>query len=162
MRFSHFGITVDDVIAAERFYCALFTMNVFVREVKTSSGWKSLESGVTPEDAAANGLSIGMVVLQRNGLGIALTIESEKRTALLEHLAFVVEPADFENLYGRAVTLGCRVVQKTPRRFVFIDPYGMVWEIMDQDRLYSAKDMGYGWISRAGVEYPSQSELGGQ
>jgi len=161
MKFSHFGITVADVIEAERFYCALFQMKVFVREVRTGTGWRSLEAGITPEDAAANGLDIGMVVLERDGLGIALSAESEERPTFFEHIAFSVEPRTFAGLRERAISLGCQMQRCTPRRFVFLDPYGMVWEFMDQDRLYSAKDMGYGWVSGDGTEYSSASELGG-
>jgi catechol 2,3-dioxygenase-like lactoylglutathione lyase family enzyme len=159
MKFSHFGLVVDNIDVAEGFYCRLFNLDVFVREVRTRDGWKSLEAGMSSAEAAARGFRVRMVVLRREGFGISLTEKEGQPPCKFEHVAFVMDPKEFNQNLELAKSLGCDVIQSTPHRFVFSDPFGVVWEIMDQDRLFSAKDMGYGWVSRSGTEYPSANLL---
>lgn len=159
MLFSHFGITVSDLQAAEDFYCRQFDMRACIREVLTDNGWRTLEADLSPAAAAARGLQVGMVVLKGEGFALSLTQESEHRSVLLEHAAFVVGEPRFSAMRRCAVEDGCQLLQNTPRRFVFVDPFGMVWEIMDRDMLYSARQMGHGWIDADGNEHASVSEL---
>jgi catechol 2,3-dioxygenase-like lactoylglutathione lyase family enzyme len=150
VQISHFGITVADVLAAERLYAQLFGMSVYVREALTPRGWRSLDPDLTPEAAEAFGLSIGMVVLRRGQFALSLQQETETRITLLEHAAIIVPAPEFEALKARVVQFGLTLLQDTPSRFVFADPNGMIWEITDADILLTAKDMGHGWVDREG------------
>jgi catechol 2,3-dioxygenase-like lactoylglutathione lyase family enzyme len=158
MRISHFGISVPNAAAAETYYCALFDMEVYVREIRWGNNWKSLDHSIAPTRAAELGFNVGMVVLRHGDFALSVQEVDAHKPTLLEHVAVIVEPPDFQLVRERAERCRCRMLKDKPHRFVFVDHYGMVWEIIDGDFLLTARDMGYGWIDADGTIHPGESK----
>jgi hypothetical protein len=153
---SHVGISLKDVLGAEKFYINLFQMEVYVREVKYNGTWLSLESGTPASVAHDRGLDIGISVVKRDDFVIALHEQtSGSSPSLIEHVAVVFDKDSFTTTLHRAAEMNLQFLSRSDHRYVFIDHYGMIWEIMDSNLLLTARDMGHGWISKEGLIHTS-------
>jgi catechol 2,3-dioxygenase-like lactoylglutathione lyase family enzyme len=126
---THIALRVQDVRAAETFYCELFGLAVAWREAETADGWRTLPQGKTWADALAAGIDLKLVMLHRDGFALALEAAQEVQgQGTLSHLGLHVDQAAFDTLQHHAPLLGCTMVTIQPRTVVFDDPYGVRWE----------------------------------
>ncbi len=69
---THIALRVGDLQKAEALYRNLFGLKVAFREAGTSDGWRTLPQDKSWADAQAAGIELEMVMLDRDGLVLAL------------------------------------------------------------------------------------------
>ena len=155
---SHIGLTVADLPAAEEFYRRVFGMEVLVREVRDGVAWRSLDRPVGWSEAARLGVRIQMVVLTRDEFAIALDEGTELGRPT--HLGLFVDPTEYDRILSQVKRDGLERRETSTRRFLFADPFRVLWEVQSDHMLLTAKDMGMGWIGTDGTVH-SGRETGG-
>jgi catechol 2,3-dioxygenase-like lactoylglutathione lyase family enzyme len=155
---SHIGLTVPDLLAAEEFYRRVFSMEVLVREVRSGSAWRSLDPAIEWAEAARLGLHIHMVVLTRDQFAVALDKGSELGRPT--HLGLFVNPPEYELILTEVKRDGLERRETSSSRFLFADPFRVLWEVQSERKLLTAEDMGMGWISVDGTVHPGR-RIGG-
>jgi Glyoxalase/Bleomycin resistance protein/Dioxygenase superfamily len=129
--FTHVALRVERVRDAEAFYIALFSLAVAFRETETPEGWRTVPPQATWDEIDRAGAEIGLVMLHRDGLRLALEAADETaRTGLLSHIGVQVDEQELQRLRERALATGCEVVLDQPGRALIIDdPFGLRWEV---------------------------------
>jgi catechol 2,3-dioxygenase-like lactoylglutathione lyase family enzyme len=155
---SHVGLTVPDLRGAEAFYGRVFGMEVLVREIRDGSAWRSLDPAIGWTEAARLALHIHMVVLTRDQFAVALDegIELGRPT----HLGLFVEPTEYDSILTEVKRDGLELRETSTRRFLFADPYRVLWEVQSEPRLLTAKDMNMGWVSADGAVHADDTREG--
>jgi len=127
----HIALRVADLREAEDYYLGLFDAGVAFREAKTTDGWRTLPPGATWKDAEEAGIVLGLVVIARGGLHLALTpsVELIAPVSRVHHVNLAVDDADVRDLRQRVVALGCEIVLDFSAVLTFIDHYGVRWEV---------------------------------
>lgn len=69
---THVALRVANLREAEDFYTTLFDLDVAFREAKTDEGWKTLPQDTGWTDAETAGIDLGLSMLYRGQLAIAL------------------------------------------------------------------------------------------
>ncbi|MDA5279818.1 VOC family protein [Streptomyces sp. NPDC054904] len=156
-RASHIGLTVSDLAAAETFYRRCFGMGVLVREIHDGSSWRSLDPAIGWDEAAALGLDIRMVVLTRDDLALALDVGSELGRPT--HVGLFLSPGEYARVLAEVGRMGLDLRETSPTRFLFADPFAVLWELQSEPRLLTARDMGMGWLDAAGGTHVGDGEV---
>ncbi|NJM07214.1 VOC family protein [Candidatus Gracilibacteria bacterium] len=126
---THIALRVQDVRAAEAFYCELFDLTVAWREAETADGWRTLPEGKSWDDALTAGIDLQLVMLHNDGFALALeAVQAVQAQGTLSHLGLHVDQSTFDVLQRRAPLLGCSMVTVQHRTIVFDDPFGVRWE----------------------------------
>lgn len=153
MHLTHFGISVENVLGARDFYCDLFELEIYVQEAKVDGVWRSLDPSLSDQAISTLGFSVGMAVLQRDTFAISVQETSPHPPRLLEHAGVALDRDSLQRTRARVLQLELPVIFDRPTRFVFVDIFGMVWELTEGHLLLTAKDMGYGYIDAEGRVY---------
>jgi catechol 2,3-dioxygenase-like lactoylglutathione lyase family enzyme len=134
-RWSHMALLVTDLQNAERFYSQLFDLQVQFREARTIDGWATLPPGAGWPEAIAAGIQLELSFLRNGALVLALERASEMTadSGRISHLAVTVDPAAMAELKRRAAELGCQITLDHPRTLLFMDPFGIRWELEAAD-----------------------------
>lgn len=160
-RVDHVALLVPSLRKAEEHYCRLFDLSVAYREVETPEGWFTLPPGMGWVEAENAGAKIGLSVLAREGLVLAL--EGRHRVIPGERLAHVGiegDEGEVRRLESRLWGLGGQVVSRRSDHLVFDDAYGVRWEISTVYATY-ASDTSSGaragrWFRPKGTSPPSR------
>jgi catechol 2,3-dioxygenase-like lactoylglutathione lyase family enzyme len=124
--FTHIAFRVERLREAEAFYCGLFELEVAWREAETPQGWYTLPEAAGWDDAERAGVDLGIVMLYRDGLRLALeSIESVIEDGRLSHVGVLCDADDLRRLREVAADAGCDVVVDRERALIFDDPYGI-------------------------------------
>ena len=126
---SHIALTVADVEAAERYYCDLFEMTVAFRDVHHGGRQASLRPGVDWATAKARGVEPGLSSLFRDGFTLALEQGQAPGAGALNHLGLDVDQTELERISRRAPAQRCQVVARRADLLVFVDAFGIRWEM---------------------------------
>lgn len=155
---SHFGISVPNPVRAAKFYCALFEMEVVVREARIREGYATVPPDFGPDEIAKYNLEIGMVALKSDRFVLSLQEKGGKDITILEHAAIVIPEPAYTRVRKRVAGDTFYILRESPGRFVFVDRFRMTWEITDQDVLLTAYDTtGFRINERGEVEGPAPS-----
>ena len=129
--FTHVALRVEHLRDAEALYGELFSLAVAFRETETSDGWRTLTPETDWDAIEQAGVDVGLVMLYRDGLRLALeAVDRVSREGLLSHVGVHVDMQEFEQLHARALATGCEVVaDQYQRALIFDDPLGVRWEV---------------------------------
>ncbi|MBE0411338.1 MAG: VOC family protein [Anaerolineales bacterium] len=126
---THIALRAPNLREAEAYYCDLFGLEVAWREAETSDGWRRLPEGKTWDDAEKAGIQLGMVMLYRGSLALALELHpSISSEGQLSHIGLLVNEPELNRLRQYGPQVGCRLVHDHPQTIVFDDKYGIRWE----------------------------------
>jgi catechol 2,3-dioxygenase-like lactoylglutathione lyase family enzyme len=126
---SHVALTVEDVAAAEAYYCELFGLEVAFRDVQHRGRQASLRAGVDWAEAKAHGVVPGLSSLFRDGFTLALEQGRVTGHGVLNHIGLDVDQREFDRLGRQVAEQGCRTMAERADLLVFFDRYGLQWEI---------------------------------
>lgn len=128
--YSHVALRVERLREAEAFYCGLFGLDVAWREAETADGWRTLPEDAGWDDAEAAGIGLGIVMLYRDGLRLALeAVESVTDEGRLSHLGVHADEDALLRISQAAATSHCEIVVDSERALIFDDPFGVRWEL---------------------------------
>lgn len=129
----HIALRVRDLAKAEQFYQRFFGMDVMYRAYRQDGRWRFLDASFDWQESVATGVQPEMIRIENGPVAIVLTnvgyakILHENRVAYLS----VQAPMDSLNeLRGKALFASFTVQEDTPQSFRFVDPFGMVWQII--------------------------------
>ena len=128
--FTHLALRVQRLREAEAFYRELFALDVAFREAETPEGWLTLQPSADWDAAEAAGIDLGLVMLYRDGLRLALEVaDVTPQSGRLSHVGVFVDGDEFERIRAVSERLGCEIVGDDPRALVIDDPFGIRWEL---------------------------------
>jgi catechol 2,3-dioxygenase-like lactoylglutathione lyase family enzyme len=128
--FTHLALRVERLREAEAFYCRLFALNVAWREAETPDGWYTLPESAGWDDAVHAGVNLGIVMLYRDGVRLALeVVESVVEGGQLSHIGIFGDEDELARIRELAADLGCDVVMDRECALIFDDPFGVRWEL---------------------------------
>jgi catechol 2,3-dioxygenase-like lactoylglutathione lyase family enzyme len=126
---THVALRVKDLRGAETFYRRLFALDVAFREAETAAGWLTLPTSAGWEDAQRAGIDLGLVMLYRGGLRLALEATAAVAgDGQLSHVGVFVDENELQRLREIGSDLGCQVVLDRAQALVLDDPFGVRWE----------------------------------
>ena len=128
-RFHHVAIRVPHLRDAEAHYQALLDARVAFREVLGDDGWMTFPDGSDWPDFDRIGVAPQMSALRVGSLEVTLIEGESSGSGSLDHLAVLVSKALFGEMADRAVSLGCTVEHRSDDYVMFVDRYGIGWEI---------------------------------
>src|SRR6266536_1513617 len=109
--FTHLALRVERLREAEAFYCRLFALNVAWREAETPDGWSTLPESAGWDDAVHAGVNLGIVMLYRDGVRLALeAVESVVEGGQLSHIGIFGDEDELARIRELAADLGCDAV----------------------------------------------------
>ncbi len=127
---THVALRVPRLREAETFYRTLFALEVAFREAETPDGWLTLPESADWDDAERAGIDLGLVMLYRGGLRLALEAAAAvAEDGQLSHLGIFVDEHELERLRGIAADAGCEIVLDRPQALTVDDPFGVRWEL---------------------------------
>ncbi len=127
---THLALRVERLRDAEAFYRGLFAMEVAFREAETPDGWWTLPQSAGWDDAERAGIDLGLVMLYRDGIRLALeAADAVAADGQLSHVGVFVDEDELTRLRASAADAGCRIVQDRAQALVFDDPFGVRWEL---------------------------------
>jgi catechol 2,3-dioxygenase-like lactoylglutathione lyase family enzyme len=128
--FTHVALRVERLREAEALYCRLFELEVAWRDAETPQGWQTLPESAGWDDAEEAGVDLGIVMLYRDGLRLALeAVESVAEQGHLSHIGIFCDEDELQRLREVAPEAGCDVVLDRERALIFVDPFGVRWEL---------------------------------
>jgi catechol 2,3-dioxygenase-like lactoylglutathione lyase family enzyme len=128
--FSHVAVRVKDLRKAEHFYRQLFDLSLAWREVEKDGVWWTLPDSVDWDQAEATGAELGLSMLFRNELRLAIErADSVSKQGQLSHIGIEATPEELPAISSRARTSNCQIVTDRDTALVFDDPFGVRWEV---------------------------------
>ena len=142
-RFHHIAIRVANIRDAETHYRTLLDARVVFREVLGDDGWMTFPEGSDWPDFDRIGIAPQMSALRVDSLEVTLIEGESSGTGSLDHLAVLVDEALFGEMACRAASLGCTFEHRSDDYLMFVDRYGIGWEISpDLGRTGGTKPVG--------------------
>lgn len=127
---THVALRVERLREAETFYRSLFALEVAFREAETPDGWWTLPASADWDDARRAGIDLGLVMLYRGGLRLALeAADAVAKDGQLSHVGVFVDEDELTRLRGVAAEFGCQIVLDRAQALTFDDPFGVRWEL---------------------------------
>lgn len=131
--FDHVALKVHDLARAERFYHTFFGMDVVYRAYREDGRWEqvdetfdwtaSINEGPFPEIARMENGPVALVLIDA---GLAQPIYENR----IDHVSVVVSPEVLAQIRGKALFQSFTIREDGQRAFQFIDPFGLVWQLM--------------------------------
>ncbi len=127
----HVALQVRRLQEAEVYYGTLFGAEVACREARIGGEWRTLPLDAGWPDAIAAGIDLELSLLERDGFLLALTVDPGTGPgSLLDHIGVQVDDeAALDHIRGLTAHLGCRIKSDRPGNLLFVDKYGVHWEI---------------------------------
>src|SRR5262245_14075816 len=128
--FTHLALRVQRLRAAEAFYRELFALKVAFREAETAEGWLTLRASADWDAAEEAGVDLGLVMLYRDGLRLALEAgDAVADNSRLSHVGVFADEDEFTRIRAASERLDCEIVTDNERAVVIDDPFGVRWEL---------------------------------
>ena len=158
----HVALQVRRLQEAEVYYGTLFGAEVAFREARIGGEWRTLPEDAGWADAAAAGIELELSCLERDGFLLALTVDPGTGPgSLLDHIAVRMDQVSLDHLRSLTAVLSCRVKSDRPDHLVFVDKYGVHWEI-GLPHTGRQRDRSTGARTGRWIELPGRtSEAGG-
>ncbi len=129
----HIALRVREIAHAERFYQNFFGMDVIYRARQEDDRWVfldedfdwevSIHTGIRPDFVRMENGPIALVLID---VGIGMVLHEER----VSYISVRVSRETFNDIRGRALFSSYSVLEETPQSFRFIDPFGMVWQLV--------------------------------
>lgn len=135
-RLDHIAIRVRDPRRAERFYQDFFGMDVIYRAYLQDGRWEQLDEHYDWEEGINTGIHPHLVRLENGPIALVLVdvgggkILHEKR---IDHLSVTAPVETLAEIRGRAFFHSFTILEDTPVAFRFVDPFGVVWQIIAEE-----------------------------
>jgi catechol 2,3-dioxygenase-like lactoylglutathione lyase family enzyme len=129
----HIALRVRDMARAERFYQSFFGMDVIYRAYEEEGHWVFLDADFDWEVSIHTGVRPEIVRLENGPVALVLINVGIGRVLHEDRVSYVSVRAPIETLddiRGRALFSSFTVLEDTPFSFRFVDPFGMVWQIV--------------------------------
>jgi catechol 2,3-dioxygenase-like lactoylglutathione lyase family enzyme len=127
---THVALRVERLREAEMFYRSLFALEVAFREAETPDGWWTLPESADWDDAQRTGIDLGLVMLYRGGLRLALeAADAVAEDGQLSHVGVFVDEGELTRLRAVTADLGCKIVLDRAQALIFDDAFGVRWEL---------------------------------
>lgn len=132
----HIALRVRDIASAERFYRRFFAMNVIYRAYLEDDRWEQVDENYDWEEGLHTGIRPEIVRLENGPVALVLLdigggkILHENR---IGHFSVQAPAETMSEIRGRALFHSFTIQEDTPVAFRFVDPYGMVWQIVLAD-----------------------------
>jgi len=129
----HVALRVRDAARAERFYQTFFGMSVMYRAVREGERWLFLEDDFTWERSIQTGVSPEIIRLENGPVALVLINVGMGWTLHENRIAYVsvrVPQATLNDLRGQALFSSFTIQEDTPHSFRFVDPFGLVWQLV--------------------------------
>jgi catechol 2,3-dioxygenase-like lactoylglutathione lyase family enzyme len=127
---THVALRVERLREAEMFYRSLFALEVAFREAETPDGWWTLPEAADWDDAQRAGIDLGLVMLYRGGLRLALeAADAVAEDGQLSHVGVFVDEDELTRLRAVTADLGCKIVLDRAQALTFDDAFGVRWEL---------------------------------
>lgn len=129
----HIALRVRDIARAERFYQTFFGMDVIYRAYLEDDRWVQLDETFDWEESIHTGVGPEIVRLENGPVALVLIdigggkILHENR---IGHFSVQASPETMAEIRGRALFHSYTVQEDTPVAFRFVDPFGLVWQII--------------------------------
>jgi len=127
---THVALRAKNLEEAEAFYCELFGLDVAWREAPTADGWWTLPPYADWGDARRGGHNIGLVMLYRGGIRVALeAAEVVAPRGSLSHIGLFVDREELQRTRTNATRLKCTMAVDRADTLVIDDRFGVRWEL---------------------------------
>lgn len=134
----HIALRVRDIARAERFYRTFFGMDVMYRARLRDDRWEQFDEAFDWTESIHTGERPELVRLENAPLTLTLIDVGGGKIlheARIDHVS-VTAPVDvLAEIRGRALFHSFTIEEDTPVAFRFVDPYGMIWQIVADDTL---------------------------
>ncbi len=127
------AINVRDIARAEAFYRNFFGMSLVYRARRVDDRWEHLDPDYCYEEGIPAGIEPEIVRLENGTLGLVLINVGLGKVLHEPRLAYVsvtVPMKTLNHLRGRALFSSYTVQEDSPRAFRFVDPFGLVWQLV--------------------------------
>lgn len=135
-RFDHVALRVQDLSRAERFYHTFFGMDIVYRAYREEGRWEqvdetfnwtaSINEGPFPEIVRLENGPVAIVLID---VGMAEPVYENR----IDHISVVVTPEVLAQIRGKALFHSFTVREDGQRAFQFVDPFGLVWQLMTSE-----------------------------
>lgn len=147
-RFRHVALHVPDLRDAEDYYTALLGMTVLFREgllgEAEAATWATLPPDRGWDDAAAAGVTLGMVALQRDELVIALFLGTGSGEQI-NKLGVLMDDEAIDDVAAR-LPPGASLVSHRRGSLELVDRYRIHWQLASRSTFRSSGDMFGRWL----------------
>lgn len=140
------ALYVPDLRAAEDFYREVFSLDLLFRESRGPDGtWRTLRPELSWEDAAEQGIEVGMVALRRAEVVLALFPGAPAPGTVYE-LCIGVGPEEVGEVRSR-IERTTTILEAEARLLRFQDPFGFRWAVQPADaRFRSSGESAGRWL----------------
>ena len=127
----HVALQVQRLRETEVYYGTLFGMDVAYREARVEGEWRTLPPEASWADADAAGIELELCMLERGAFLLALVLDPGTGPgSLLDHISVCVDnAATLDRIRSFTGEMGCRIKDDSPTLLLFVDRYGVHWEI---------------------------------
>ncbi len=147
-RFRHVALHVPDLRDAEEYYATLFGMTVLLREARLREAetetWATLPPDRGWDDAAAAGVTLGMVALQRDELIIALFLGTGSGDQI-NKLGILMDDEAIDEVAAR-LPPGASLVSHRRGSLELVDRYRIRWQLSSRPTFRSSGDIFGRWL----------------
>lgn len=131
--FDNVAINVRDIGHAEAFYRNFFGMNVSYRALREGDSWKHLDADYDYEAGIRSGELPEFVRMENGPVSLVLINVGGGQVLHEPRVAYISlnVPLETKNhLRGKALFSSFTIQEDSPRAFRFVDPFGIVWQIV--------------------------------
>ncbi len=147
-RFKHIALYVPDLRDAEDHYTALFGLTVLFREAllrdAEAATWAALPPDRGWDDAAAAGVTLGMVALQRDDLVLAL-FDGTASGEQIHRIGVLMDDEAIDEVAAR-LPPGASLVSHRRGSLELVDRYRIHWQLSSRPTVRSSGDMFGRWL----------------
>lgn len=144
---SHVALRVEALRAAESYYADLFGLDVAFREVEVDGRWQTVPPAAGWDDVEAVGIDVDVVHLRGGGLELALERASDVgESGRLAHVGVGFDPEGFAEFVTRLDESQVVVRSSSDRSLVFVDRYGVTWEVTEGYEAASSGERSGAWL----------------
>ncbi|MBV9280943.1 MAG: hypothetical protein JOZ41_12755 [Chloroflexi bacterium] len=109
--YTRVALSVERLREAEELYRRLFELEVAWREAETPDGRATLPRSATWDDAEWAGVQLGIMMLYRDGIRLALeAVDAVEAAGRLSHLGLFVDWQELRRVRETAASAGCTIV----------------------------------------------------
>jgi catechol 2,3-dioxygenase-like lactoylglutathione lyase family enzyme len=131
--FDNVAINVRDIARAEAFYREFFGMRVSYRALREGENWLHLDAEYDYNTGIRTGQIPELVRMENGPVSLVLInvgggkVLHEPRVA---YISLNVPISTLNQLRGKALFHSFTVQEDSPRAFRFVDPFGIVWQVV--------------------------------
>lgn len=134
----HIAFRVRDLARAERFYRTFFGMDVIYRARLQDDLWEQFDESFDWTESIHTGERPDLVRMNNGPVTLTLVDAGQARILheqRLDHVSVTAPRETMANIRGQVLFHSYTVLEDTPVAFRFVDPFGLIWQIIADDTL---------------------------